>query len=152
MEFNYPPAADAYRKKVCAFLDQHLPAGWKGIGALNREEAAAFTDAWRETLRDNGFLAVNWPKEYGGQGLTSIEAAVISEEFARVGVPTVGPSDMFGISMLGNTLLAIGTEEQKKHYLPRVLSGEDLWCQGFSEPAAGSDLGNLGCRAVLVDH
>jgi alkylation response protein AidB-like acyl-CoA dehydrogenase len=56
---------------------------------------------------------------------------------------------MFGISMLGNTLLAIGTEEQKKHYLPRVLSGEDLWCQGFSEPAAGSDLGNLGCRAVL---
>ena len=149
MEFNYPPAADAYRKKVCAFLDQHLPAGWKGIGALNREEAAAFTDAWRETLRDNGFLAVNWPKEYGGQGLTSIEAAVISEEFARVGVPTVGPSDMFGISMLGNTLLAIGTEEQKKHYLPRVLSGEDLWCQGFSEPAAGSDLGNLGCRAVL---
>jgi alkylation response protein AidB-like acyl-CoA dehydrogenase len=149
MEFNYPPAADAYRKKVCAFLDQHLPAGWKGIGALNREEAAAFTDAWRETLRDNGFLAVNWPKEYGGQGLTSIEAAVISEEFARVGVPTVGPNDMFGISMLGNTLLAIGTEEQKKHYLPRVLSGEDLWCQGFSEPAAGSDLGNLGCRAVL---
>ena len=107
MEFNYPPAADAYRKKVCAFLDQHLPAGWKGIGALNREEAAAFTDTWRETLRDNGFLAVNWPKEYGGQGLTSIEAAVISEEFARVGVPTVGPSDMFGISMLGNTLLAI---------------------------------------------
>ena len=149
MEFNYPPAADAYRKKVCAFLDQHLPAGWKGIGALNREEAAAFTDAWRETLRDNGFLAVNWPKEYGGQGLTSIEAAVISEEFARVGVPTVGPNDMFGISMLGNTLLAIGTEEQKKHYLPRVLKGEDLWCQGFSEPAAGSDLGNLGCRAVL---
>ncbi|MDP4692644.1 MAG: acyl-CoA dehydrogenase family protein, partial [Ilumatobacteraceae bacterium] len=104
MEFNYPPAADAYRKKVCAFLDKNLPAGWKGIGALNREEAAAFTDTWRETLRDNGFLAVNWPKEYGGQGLTSIEAAVISEEFARVGVPTVGPNDMFGISMLGNTL------------------------------------------------
>jgi len=74
---------------------------------------------------------------------------VLAEEFARAGVPTGGPNDGFGIGMLGNTMLKWGTEEQKRHFLPRVLSGEDRWCQGYSEPAAGSDLGNLGCRAVL---
>jgi alkylation response protein AidB-like acyl-CoA dehydrogenase len=149
MDFSYPREADDYRQKVRAFLAANLPKDWKGIGALSRDDAFEFTNKWRNTLRDNGFLAVNWPKEYGGQGLTSMEAVVIAEEFARVGVPVGGHNDGFGIGMLGNTLLAVGTEEQKKHYLPRVLSGEDLWCQGYSEPNAGSDLGNLGCRAVL---
>ena len=78
-----------------------------------------------------------------------LESVVLAEEFARAGVPTGGPNDGFGIGMLGNTMLKWGTEEQKRHYLPKVLSGEHLWCQGYSEPAAGSDLGNLGCRAVL---
>ncbi|MGA0862500.1 MAG: acyl-CoA dehydrogenase family protein, partial [Ilumatobacteraceae bacterium] len=149
MDFAYPPEADAYRAKVRAFLDANLPKGWKGVGALNHEDAAAFTEEWRQKLSDNGLLAITWPKEYGGQGLGHIEALVLAEEFAHAGVPGGGPNDGFGIGMLGNTLLAIGTEEQKKHYLPRVLSGEDRWCQGYSEPSSGSDLGNLGCRAVL---
>ena len=149
MEFNYPPQAEAYREKVRAFLAENLPAGWKGIGALSRDEAFEFTSQWRKTLYTNGFLAVQWPKEYGGQGLSSLEMVVLTEEFFKAGVPTGGHNDGFGIAMLGNTLLAVGTEEQRRHYLPRILSGEDLWCQGYSEPAAGSDLGNLGCRAVL---
>lgn len=149
MEFSYPPAADVYREKVRGFLAANLPKGWKGIGALSREEAFDFTQEWRKTLHANGFLAINWPQEYGGQGLSSLETVVLAEEFAHAGVPGGGPNDMFGIGMLGNTLLAVGSEEQKRYYLPRVLSGEDLWCQGYSEPAAGSDLGNLGCRAVL---
>jgi alkylation response protein AidB-like acyl-CoA dehydrogenase len=74
---------------------------------------------------------------------------IIGEEFAKAGVPTGGPNDVFGIQMLGNTLLQWGTEEQKRHYLPRILSGEDTWCQGYSEPNAGSDLAGLQCRAVL---
>ena len=74
---------------------------------------------------------------------------IIAEEFARAGVPTGGPNDVFGIQMLGNTLLQWGTEEQKRHYLPRILSGADRWCQGYSEPNAGSDLGGLALRAVL---
>ncbi|HZX54800.1 MAG TPA: acyl-CoA dehydrogenase family protein, partial [Ilumatobacteraceae bacterium] len=74
---------------------------------------------------------------------------VIAEEFAKAGVPTGGPNDVFGIQMLGNTLMRWGTDEQKNHYLPRILSGEDTWCQGYSEPNAGSDLSNVGLRGVL---
>ena len=132
-----------------AFLAERLPADWEGIGALDHEAAAAFTEQWRATLHEAGYLAVNWPKAYGGAGLSPIETVVLAEEFTRAGVPHGGPNDPFGISMLGNTLLKWGTEEQKQHYLPRILSGADRWCQGYSEPAAGSDLGNLGCRAVL---
>ena len=149
MDFAYPAEADAYRSKVKAFLDANLPKDWKGIGAMNHEDAVKFSEEWRVKLRDNDFLAVTWPKEYGGAGLSHLEALVLAEEFAKAGVPSGIANDGFGIGMLGNTLLAVGTEEQKKHYLPRILSGEDRWCQGYSEPAAGSDLGNLGCRAEL---
>ena len=149
MELTYPPEADTYRTKVRSFLDANLPQGWKGVGSLNHEDSRAFTEQWRSTLSANGYLAVNWPKEYGGAGLTPTESVVLAEEFARAGVPTGGPNDGFGIGMLGNTMMKWGTEEQKRRFLPRVLSGEDRWCQGYSEPAAGSDLGNLGCRAVL---
>lgn len=149
MDFAYPPEADSYRATVRAFLETNLPKGWKGIGALDHVAAEAFTEKWRKTLYDNGMLAITWPVEYGGQGLGHVEELVRAEEFARAGVPTGTQNDGFGIGMLGNTMLAMGTEEQKRQYLPRILSGEDKWCQGYSEPAAGSDLGNLGCRAVL---
>ena len=149
MELTYPPEAATYREKVRSFLAASLPEDWKGIGALNHGDAFAFTQRWRATLHENGYLAVNWPKDYGGAGLTPTESVVLAEEFARAGVPTGGPNDGFGISMLGNTMLKWGTEDQKRHFLPKVLSGEHRWCQGYSEPAAGSDLGNLGCRAVL---
>ena len=149
MDLSYPPEAAEFRQKVQAFLAANLPADWKGIGALDHQAADEFTEKWRKVLHENGYLAVNWPKEYGGAGLSPLESVVLAEEFAKAGVPTGGANDGFGIAMLGNTLLKWGTEEQKKHYLPRILSGEDKWCQGYSEPAAGSDLGNLGCRAVL---
>ena len=149
MDFEYPEQATPFRAKVRAFLDANLPKDWKGIGALNHADAAAWTEEWRKKLSAEGLLAVTWPKECGGAGLSHIESLVIAEEFARAGVPEGGPNDGFGIGMLGNTVIAVGTEEQKRHFLPRVLSGEDRWCQGYSEPAAGSDLGNLGCRAVL---
>ena len=149
MELTYPPEATAYREQIRGFLRANLPDDWKGIGALTHEDAIAFSHRWRATLSANGYLALNWPTEYSGAGLTPLESVVLAEEFARAGVPTGGPNDGFGIGMLGNTMLKWGTEEQKRHYLPKVLSGEHLWCQGYSEPAAGSDLGNLGCRAVL---
>jgi alkylation response protein AidB-like acyl-CoA dehydrogenase len=149
MDFVYPAQADTYRTKVRSFLDANLPKDWKGIGALNHKDAAAWTEDWREKLSKNELLAITWPKEYGGQGLSHVESLVLAEEFARAGVPSGGPNDGFGIGMLGNTILAVGTEDQKKNLLARVLSGEDRWCQGYSEPSAGSDLGNLGCRAAL---
>jgi alkylation response protein AidB-like acyl-CoA dehydrogenase len=146
---SYPPEAETYRDKIRAFLGEHLPAGWKGIGALPPDEARAWAADWRVTLHANGFLGGSWPKEYGGGGLTPLEQVVLAEEFAHAGVPTGGPNDSFGIQLVGNTILRLGTPEQKAHFLPRILSGEDRWCQGYSEPGAGSDLANLGTRAVL---
>jgi alkylation response protein AidB-like acyl-CoA dehydrogenase len=146
---NYPPQAETYREKIRAFLGEHLPADWTGIGALPVHEAHAFADEWRTVLYDNGLLAASWPKEYGGGGLSHLEQVILAEEFARAGVPTGTGNDPFGIQMVGNTILRWGTEEQKKRFLPRIISGEDRWCQGYSEPNAGSDLGNLGTRAVL---
>ena len=149
MDVRYPPEAEAYREKVQAFLAEHLPPEWQGIGALEDDERHRFTEEWRLTLAEHGYLAVSWPKEYGGGGLTPLETVVLAEEFTKAGVPMGIVNDVFSIAMVGNTLLEWGTEEQKKHFLPRILSGEDRWCQGYSEPNAGSDLGNLGCRAVL---
>src|SRR5207248_3169132 len=120
----------------------------QGLGALPPDAADAFVTQWRAVLADHRYLAVSWPDEYGGGGLSPLEQVVLAEEFARAGVPTGGSNGVFGIQMVGNTLLQWGTDEQKRHHLPRILSGEDLWCQGYSEPNAGSDLGNLGCRAV----
>jgi alkylation response protein AidB-like acyl-CoA dehydrogenase len=147
MDVRYPPEAEAYREKVQAFLAEHLPAHWTGIGALPRDEASKFTRDWRKILHENGLLGLSWPKEYGGAGLTPLETVVLAEEFMKAGVPMGGSNDVFGIQMVGNTIIEWGTEEQKRHFLPRILSGEDLWCQGYSEPNAGSDLGNLGCKA-----
>jgi len=145
----YPPEAAVYRTKVQAFLAEKLPKNWGGTGQLDGEELEQFVAEWRAILATAGYLAPNWPVEYGGAGLTALEQVILAEEFARAGVPGGGPNDVFGIQMLGNTLLRWGTEEQKKHYLPRILSGDDVWCQGYSEPNAGSDLSNVGLKADL---
>ena len=146
---TYSAEAEGYREKVQAFLAEHLPTMWTGTGQLEGEELDQFVAEWRQTLYEHGYLAPGWPKEYGGAGLSALEQVVLGEELTKAGVPSGAPNDVFGIQMLGNTLQMWGTEEQKAHYLPRILSAEDRWCQGYSEPNAGSDLGNLGCRAVL---
>lgn len=145
----YPPEAAIYRTKVQAFLTEKLPKNWGGTGQLQGEELEQFVAEWRVVLAEAGYLAPNWPVEYGGAGLTALEQVILAEEFARAGVPGGAPNDVFSIQMLGNTLLRWGTEEQKKHYLPRILSGDDVWCQGYSEPNAGSDLSNVGLKADL---
>lgn len=149
MRPSYSPEAEEFRQKVQAFLAEHLPADWAGVGRLEGDELHEFIASWRAILADHRYLAAGWPAEYGGGGLSALEQVILAEEFARAGVPTGGSNDVFNIQMLGNTLLQWGTEEQKAHYLPRLLSGEDTWCQGYSEPNAGSDLANLGLRAVL---
>jgi alkylation response protein AidB-like acyl-CoA dehydrogenase len=141
--------AEQFRATIRSFLGAHLPAGWQGVGSIaDRAAADEFVERWRETLAANGLLGVSWPKAYGGAGLSKLEQVVLVEELARAGVPAMGYNDTFGIKMLGNTLLRWGTEDQKRHFLPRILSGEDRWCQGFSEPGSGSDLASLSTRAV----
>jgi alkylation response protein AidB-like acyl-CoA dehydrogenase len=146
---RYSQEAEQYRDKIRAFLGEHLPAGWRGIGALEEEEAARFEDEWRTVLYDNGLLAPDWPAEYGGGGLSPAEHVVLAEELAKAGVPLYAANDNFGIQMVGNTLLRWGTEEQKREFLPKILSREHRWCQGYSEPGAGSDLASIATRALL---
>lgn len=142
--------AEQFRGNIRAVIAGLLPEGWQGIGAIaDRDAADAFVGEWRQTLAANGLLGVSWPKEYGGGGFSKVEQVVLVEELARVGVPNMGYNDTFGIKMLGGTLLVWGTDEQKRHFLPRIISGEDRWCQGFSEPGSGSDLASLTTRAVL---
>jgi alkylation response protein AidB-like acyl-CoA dehydrogenase len=99
-------------------------------------------------LHHHGLLAVQWPTAFGGAGLSPLEQVIVAEECGRLGVPQGGLNDNFGIQMLGSTLLKYGSEEQKQRLLPRILSGEDTWSQGFSEPEAGSDLAGLRTTAV----
>ncbi|CDO88912.1 acyl-CoA dehydrogenase [Mycobacterium triplex] len=149
MDITYPPEAQAFRYRIRAFLAEHLPPGWPGPGALPAAEREAFGFRWRRALSANGLVAVSWPTQYGGGGLSPIEQVVLAEEFARAGAPERAENDLLGIDLLGNTLIALGSEAQKKHFLPRILTGEDRWCQGFSEPEAGSDLASVRTRAVL---
>jgi alkylation response protein AidB-like acyl-CoA dehydrogenase len=149
MQPTYSADAEAYRQKVQAFLAEKLPARWGGIGQLDGDELRNFVADWRGTLYEAGYLAPGWPVEYGGAGLSPLEQVILSEEFTKAGVPGGGPNDVFGIQMLGNTLLLQGSDEQKAYYLPRILSGADTWCQGYSEPNAGSDLSNVGLKADL---
>ena len=149
MEVAYSTEAEAYRDQVRAFLREHLPPGWAGLAGLPEGERAGFVAGWRRLLGQHGLVAPGWPAAYGGGGLSAIERVVLHEEFARAGVPTGGPNDVVSIGMMGPTLIVAGTEDQKRRLLPRILSGDDRWCQGYSEPNSGSDLASLSTRGVL---
>lgn len=149
MDISYPAETETFRTEVKGFLAEALPPDWRGIGALDEEAAWAFARDWRRRLAERGYLSLTWPEQYGGRGLSKLHQVVMMEELALAGVPFGLPQDTFGVKMLANTLLRWGTEEQKSHFLPRILSGEDTWCQGYSEPDAGSDLASLKTRAVL---
>lgn len=138
-----------FRQEVRSFLQQHLPTGWTGVGGLTPEEYSSFRVSWRALLTEHRLIAPSWPVEYGGGGRTAAESAILAEEFARAGVPRGGANDPFSIQMIGNTLIAIGNEDQKQRFLPGIISGEYVFCQGFSEPGNGSDLSNVTTRARL---
>jgi alkylation response protein AidB-like acyl-CoA dehydrogenase len=147
----YTAEAEAYRQVIKTFLSTNLPEGWQGIWALEGDERTEFAEQWRENLYQNRLIAPAWPAEYGGGGLSPLERVVLAEEFTKAAAPQGLEVDMGGIGLLGPTLLMRGTEEQKATFLPRILSGQDRWAQGYSEPEAGSDLASLRTRAELVD-
>ncbi|MBL8778687.1 MAG: acyl-CoA dehydrogenase family protein [Acidimicrobiales bacterium] len=148
MDLTYPPEAEAFRIEIRAWLEENLPDGWFDEGfELSREERARFNEEWTEKLYGGGWICASWPTEYGGKGLSTMEAVVLNEEFARAGAPL--RADFFGDTLVGPTILQWGSEEQKKEYLPKILSGQIAWCQGFSEPEAGSDLAGLKTKAEL---
>jgi alkylation response protein AidB-like acyl-CoA dehydrogenase len=149
MDPRFPPEAEAFRGEIRKFLADNLPDDWAGLGSLDTEEAVAFTERWRGILAEHGYLTPAWPKSYGGAGLSKLQQVLMVEEFAKAGVPANGANDNFGIKMIGNLLLKFGTAEQKEYFLPRIVRGEDRWCQGFSEPGAGSDLAGIKTSARL---
>ena len=149
MDPKYSEEAEAYREKMVAFLGEHLPADWNGMGALTPQQLETFTVEWRSILSSNSLLAPSWPAQYGGGGLSALEQVIMAEEFLKAGVPTGGGNDVFSIQMVGNTILNWGSDEMKAEFLPKIISGEYVFCQGYSEPDAGSDLANLGCKAIL---
>ena len=114
---------------------------------MTPEERRKFQEEWTQKLFDGGWICASWPTEYGGKGLSTMESVVLNEEFARAGAPL--RADFFGDTLVGPTILQWGSEEQKKEFLPKILSGQISWCQGFSEPDAGSDLAGLKTRAEL---
>lgn len=136
-----------FRQQVREFLDGHLSAELRQAGRLMTSVFADFesTMAWHRILHRQGWVAPDWPEEYGGTGWDIQERYIFQEECKLANAPSLLP---MGLQMLGPMLIRYGTEEQKSHYLPRILSGEDVWCQGYSEPGAGSDLASLKTSAV----
>ncbi len=148
MDFTLTSEQEALCRRVRAWLTANIPDDWKkfGLSEVPRPEAYEFLRAWQKALFDAGFIGLTWPKEYGGQGLTFVEEMVVHEEMALQKAPPV--LNILGVGMAGPTIVAYGTEEQKKRYPARILSCEEIWCQGYSEPNSGSDLASLQTRAV----
>jgi len=148
MDLTYPPEAEEFRVEIRRWLEDNLPEGWFGDGfEMTDDERAAWLQEWTSKLFEGGWICATWPEEYGGKGLTTMQGVVLAEEFARAGAPMRG--DFFGDTLVGPTILQWGTEEQKKAFIPGILSGTIAWCQGFSEPDAGSDLASLKTTAEL---
>ncbi len=149
MDFNYTPAEMQFRAELRAWLADALPQGWGEtvFEPEDEDERAMFRLAWERKLHAGGWAGINWPREYGGRGATLIERAIFAEEVARARAPE--GINIIGHNLVGATLLRHGTEEQKQRFLPRILSSEEVWCQGFSEPNAGSDLASVRTRAEL---
>ena len=148
MDLNYPPEAERFREEIRRWLDENLPEGWGTPGSeTSPEERKEFNAQWVKKLHAGGWICASWPQEYGGRGLSLIEQVVLNEEFAKARAPMRG--DFFGDTLVGPTILRWGSEEQKRTFIPRILDGSIAWCQGFSEPDAGSDLASLKTRAEL---
>jgi len=148
VDFTLSPDQEAFRQRVRRWLEANIPDDWTrfGLSEVPRPEAYAFLRKWQATLYDAGFIGITWPKEYGGQGLTFVEEMILHQEMALQKAPPM--LNVLGVGMAGPTIIAYGTEEQKKRYPAKILSCEEIWCQGYSEPNAGSDLASLQTRAV----
>ena len=147
MEIRFSAAEEAFRTDARAWLEANVPRDRRPVGA----DLAALRDydlAWQRRMFEGGWAGVSWPREYGGRGASLMEQVIWYEEYARAGAPEV-TTTFVGLNHAGPTLIACGSEEQKAFHLPRILRGDVVWCQGFSEPNAGSDLASLQTRAVI---
>jgi alkylation response protein AidB-like acyl-CoA dehydrogenase len=151
MDFEFTAEQEAFRKDVRQWLERHVPDDLRGRAfAASRAdvEEVGKLRAWQRRMYEAGFVGMDWPREFGGRGATLVEQVILYQEMARAESPQF--VNRGGLSMLGPTLMKHGTAAQQKRFLPKILTADELWCQGFSEPNAGSDLANLQTRADLI--
>jgi alkylation response protein AidB-like acyl-CoA dehydrogenase len=151
VDLTYSDEDQAFRADVRGWLEEHLTGEWaelRGLGGAGRDhEAHDERVAWNRLMAEHGWTCVGWPKEYGGRGLSLFQQVIFHEEYARANAPV--RVNHLGEELLGPTLMAFGTDEQKQRFLPRIVAVEELWAQGYSEPGAGSDLANVQTKARL---
>lgn len=151
MDLNLTAQERRFRDELRAWLAAHSPRDWEARQSAEESMQArfAFLRDWQRQVYEGGWAGLSWPKEYGGRGATLMEKAIFTEEMARAGAPPL--PGILGLELVGPTLIAFGTEIQKQRYLAKILSGEEIWCQGFSDPNAGSDLAALRTEGRLED-
>jgi alkylation response protein AidB-like acyl-CoA dehydrogenase len=149
MNFQFSDADEAYRQRFKQWLSENVPVGWneESVEPDTDHERALFRKAWDSKLYTGGYSGITWPREYGGQGGTLIQHAIYLEESARANSPLT--LNHIGRNLVAPVLLHAGSEAQKQRFVPKIVSGEETWCQGFSEPNAGSDLASLRTHAEL---
>lgn len=147
MDLNYTEPERKFRDELRAWLQANIPNEWRGRNSNGRgmEEHFAWLRAWQKRVHEGGWAGISWPREYGGRGATLIEQVIFNEEMARAAAPPL--ANVLGLNLIGPTIISHGTEAQKKRFLSNILSAAEIWCQGFSEPNAGSDLANLSTEA-----
>src|SRR5437899_9449945 len=148
MDFSYTEEDDAFRAELRSWLDENLPE-FVGAGEIHVEglsRTMARRREWQRRLHEGRWAAINWPKEWGGREATPVQNVIYAETMAHYRAPGIYNAN--GIWQIGPMIIAWGTEEQQQRWLPGILSAEEHWCQGFSEPEAGSDLANLRCSAT----
>jgi len=151
MDLNFAPEEEEFRHQVRDWLNANVPAnGLRGLdNHLDRDQnLLEKTKEWQRRVHDAGYLALSWPREYGGQAMDAVRQSIVNEEMVRARAP--GLIGAMGIGMVGATLITWGNDDQKARYLPKILRAEEIWCQGYSEPGAGSDLASLRTRAEVV--
>jgi alkylation response protein AidB-like acyl-CoA dehydrogenase len=147
MDLNLTAEELQFRDELRAWLVLNLPKDWNEWREKPIEASFPYLRAWQRKLQEGGWVAVSWPKEYGGRSASLMQQAIFWEEMARVDAPPT--ANTLGLGIIGPTIIAHGTEAQKERYIPKILSAEEIWCQGFSEPNAGSDLAGLQTEAHL---
>jgi len=153
VDLSLTPAHEALRRRLRTWLAANLPRSRRDDRSVEygEPERIPAAKAWQRKLYEAGFVAMRWPREYGGQGADVLEQTIVDDELVRAGAP--GLIGLLGVEMLGPTLIEWGTPEQKRRFLPPVLTADEIWCQGYSEPDSGSDLASLRTRAELDgDH
>src|SRR6266436_7788747 len=159
MDFTYTPEQDKFRAELRDWLERNsaeaFGRGGEGLGGSTASLLDVRDDErWNQLLDyhrrlyKSGYVALHWPKEWGGGGAGLVEQAIYQDEVLRLGLPLYGANQL-AIDRLGPTLIFLGNDEQRRRYLPKMLTGEEIWCQGYSEPGAGSDLAGLQTRAVI---